>query len=148
MLIVQRCLLPILLLLPFDGDNPRSVIVLDNAAIHYVEAVTSLISASGALVRFLPPYPLDLNPIEEAFSKDQCTTTPRIIHSSRSMHSPRFPSNTVSTTCWLLLNSKYVGNVHVCMLLLYVVCCVCPSEHKKIIEVMHGRSVCAYMFVV
>ena len=85
---VQRCLLPILL--PFDGDNPRSVVVLDNAAIHHVEAVTSLISASGALVRFLPPYSPDLNPIEEAFSKVksylrdneiayQCTTTPRII---------------------------------------------------------------------
>ena len=27
--------------------------------------------------------------------------------------------------------SKYVGNVHVCMLLVYVVC-VCPSEQKKI----------------
>ena len=45
---VQRCLLPILL--PFDGDNPRSVVVLDNATIHHVEAVPCLISASGALV--------------------------------------------------------------------------------------------------
>ena len=35
---VQRCLLPILF--PFDGDNPRSVVVLDNAAIHHMEAVT------------------------------------------------------------------------------------------------------------
>lgn len=64
---IQRCLLPILL--PFDGDNPRSVVVLDNAAIHHIEAVTELISSTGALVRFLPPYSPDLNPIEEAFSK-------------------------------------------------------------------------------
>ena len=31
--------------------------------------VVDLISAAGALVRFLPPYSPDLNPIEEAFSK-------------------------------------------------------------------------------
>ena len=85
---IQCCLLPILL--PFDGDNPRSVIILDNAAIHHVELVTRLISATGALVRFLPPYFPDLNPLEEAFSKVksylrnnesayQCTTTPRIL---------------------------------------------------------------------
>ena len=86
---VQRCLLPILL--PFDGgDNPRSVVILDNASIHHVETVTRLISATGALVRFLPPYSPDLNPIEEAFSKVksylrdneqgyQSTHTPRIM---------------------------------------------------------------------
>ena len=85
---VQHCLLPILL--PFDGENPRSVVVLDNASIHHVDLVTRLISATGALVRFLPPYSPDLNPIEEAFSKVksylrnnessyQCTKTPRII---------------------------------------------------------------------
>ena len=85
---VQRCLLPILL--PFDGgDNPCSVVILDNASIHHVEAVTQLISATGALVRFLPPYSPDLNPIEEAFSQVksylrdnelsyQSTNTPRI----------------------------------------------------------------------
>ena len=62
----QLCLLPILL--PFDGgDNPCSVVILDNASIHHVEAVTQLISATGALVQFLPPYSPDLNPIEEAF---------------------------------------------------------------------------------
>lgn len=86
---IQRCLLPILQ--PFDGgDNPCSVVILDNASIHHVESVTRLISATGALVRFLPPYSPDLNPIEEAFSKVksylrdneqgyQSTSTPRII---------------------------------------------------------------------
>lgn len=84
---LQHCLLPILL--PFDGNNPRSVVVLDNASIHHVDLVTRLISATGALIRFLPPYSPDLNPIEEAFSKVkyylrnnessyQCTKTPRI----------------------------------------------------------------------
>ena len=45
------------------------MVVLDNASIHHVEAVCSLISAAGALVRFLPPYSPDLDPIEEVFSK-------------------------------------------------------------------------------
>ena len=64
---VQRSLLNIIQ--PFNGTNARSVVVLDNASIHHVEAVCSLISAAGALVRFLPPYSPDLDPIEEVFSK-------------------------------------------------------------------------------
>jgi len=64
---IERSLLPVLL--PFDGDNPRSVVIFDNATIHHVESVISLISAAGALVRFLPPYSPDLNPLGESFSK-------------------------------------------------------------------------------
>ena len=66
---IQRCLLNIIQ--PFDGNNHRSIIVVfDNASIrvHHLETVVDLISASGALVRFLPPYRPDLNPIEGAFS--------------------------------------------------------------------------------
>ena len=86
---IQRCLLPILH--PFDGgDNPCSVVVLDNASIHHVETATRLITAAGASVRFLPPYSPDLNPIEEAFSQVksflrdneqsyQATSTPRTL---------------------------------------------------------------------
>lgn len=64
---VERCLLP--QLLPFNGTNPRSVVVMDNAAIHHVQNVVELIESTGAMVEFLPPYSPDLNPIEEAFSK-------------------------------------------------------------------------------
>ena len=64
---VQRCLLDVIQ--PFDGNNPRSVVVLDNASIHHLETVIDLIEAAGALVRFLPPYSPDLNPIEELFSQ-------------------------------------------------------------------------------
>ena len=88
---VQRCLLPIML--PFDGDNPRSVLVMDNAAIHHVEAVVDMLTAAGILIRFLPPYSPDLNPIEEVFSKVkayikdnevvyQSTKNPRLLVSS------------------------------------------------------------------
>ena len=80
---VQRCLLSVML--PFDGDNPWSVLVMDNAAIHHVEAVIDLLTAAGILIRFLPPYSPDLNPIEEAFSKVkayQSTRNPRLLVSN------------------------------------------------------------------
>ena len=64
---VQRCLLPIIQ--PFDGVNPRSIVVLDNATIHHCKQVVNLISAAGSLVFYLPPYSPDLMPIEELFSK-------------------------------------------------------------------------------
>ncbi len=64
---IERCLLP--QMLPFDGYNPRSVLVMDNASIHHVDDVIGLVEEVGALVHFLPPYSPDMNPIEEAFSK-------------------------------------------------------------------------------
>ena len=63
---VHRSLIPILQ--PFDGNNRRSIVVMDTASIHHTQEVTDLITATGALLRFLPPYSLDLNPIELAFS--------------------------------------------------------------------------------
>ena len=88
---VCRSLIPILL--PFDGDNPRSIVVMDNASIHHIQEVTDLITATGALLRFLPPYSPDLNPIELAFSKVkaflkandtifQATRAPRVLVAS------------------------------------------------------------------
>ena len=58
-----------LYLLPHNGINPRSVILLDNATIHHTERAIKLIQSVGAIVHFLPPYSPDLNPIEELFSK-------------------------------------------------------------------------------
>lgn len=62
-----QCVLPIIL--PFDGNNPRSVIVMDNASIHHVERVYEIITGVGAKLVFLPPYSPDLMPLEEVFSK-------------------------------------------------------------------------------
>lgn len=64
---VQRSLLP--LLMPFNGTNPKSVVVMDNASIHHVKEVVDKIQSVGALVRFLPPYSPDLNPCEEVFAQ-------------------------------------------------------------------------------
>ena len=61
---IQTYLLPHLL--PFNDNNPHSVVVMDNCSIHSVEHVVASIHDVGALVHFLPPY---LQPIEQAFSK-------------------------------------------------------------------------------
>ena len=68
---VQSYLLPHLM--PFNGTNPHSVVVLDNAAIHHVDGIMSMVEQVGALVLFLPPYSPDFNPIEELFSKLKVT---------------------------------------------------------------------------
>ncbi len=58
---------------PFNGSNPHSVVILDNASIHHVEEAVKAIEDVGAIVHFLPPYSPDYNPIEETFSKVKST---------------------------------------------------------------------------
>ena len=67
---IERCLQP--QLLPYNGTNPRSVVILDNASIHHVQPAIDLIEETGALPVFLPPYSPDFMPIEERFSKVKC----------------------------------------------------------------------------
>ena len=64
---ICQCVLPILL--PFDGLNPRSVVIMDNASIHHLERVHDIVTGVGARLVFLPPYSPDLMPLEEVFSK-------------------------------------------------------------------------------
>jgi transposase len=49
--------------------QPGDVVVLDNLSSHKVAGVPEAIEATGAEIRYLPPYSPDLNPIELAFSK-------------------------------------------------------------------------------
>ena len=55
-------------MLPFDGVNPSSIVIMDNASIHHTQEVIQLFTQAGILILFLPPYSPDLNPIEEMFS--------------------------------------------------------------------------------
>lgn len=55
-------------MLPFDGENPKSIAVLDNCSIHHVRHVIQLFKDAGILVLFLPPYSPDFMPIEKTFS--------------------------------------------------------------------------------
>ena len=64
---VQSSLLPHLM--PFNGTNPNSIVILDNCSIHHLDDVVNLIHSVGAHVIFLPPYSPDLMPIEQCFNK-------------------------------------------------------------------------------
>ena len=65
---VRNCLLPVLK--PFNWTNFHSVVILDNASIHHVDAISDIIvDQVGARLLFLPSYSPDLNPLEEVFSK-------------------------------------------------------------------------------
>ncbi len=55
-------------LLPFNGVNSNSIVVMDNASIHHSQDAADLVGIVGALLIFLPPYSPDLNLIKEAFS--------------------------------------------------------------------------------
>ncbi len=63
---VENSLLPHLM--PFNGTNQHSVVILDNATIHHIQGISELIASAGVLHIYLPPYSPDLNPIEELFS--------------------------------------------------------------------------------
>ena len=54
-------------MLPYDGLNETSIVVMDNCAIHHVQQVRSLLDDAGILLVYLPPYSPDYNPIEVAF---------------------------------------------------------------------------------
>jgi len=54
---------------PFDGYNSQSIVIMNNASIHFVDGIVVMIQQVGAIVIFLPPYSPDFNPIEELFSK-------------------------------------------------------------------------------
>jgi transposase len=49
--------------------EPGDIVVMDNLGSHKSVAVSQMIRAVGARLRFLPPYSPDLNPIEQAFAK-------------------------------------------------------------------------------
>ena len=48
---------------------PGDIVVMDNLPAHKPGPVRMAIEATGAMLRYLPPYSPDLNPIEMAFSK-------------------------------------------------------------------------------
>ena len=65
---VRNVLLPHLR--PFNGINPHSIVIMDNASIHHIDDFIDLIERqAGAKVIFLPPYSPDLNPAEGVFSQ-------------------------------------------------------------------------------
>jgi transposase len=47
---------------------PDSIVILDNASIHYGQQFTDLVAAHGVRVEYLPPYSPGYNPIEQSFN--------------------------------------------------------------------------------
>ena len=64
---VKNLLLPHLMV--FNGYNPNSVIILDNCSVHHISGVVKSLNQVGTIVRYLPPYSPDYNPIDLLFSK-------------------------------------------------------------------------------
>lgn len=46
-----------------------TIVIMDNMRSHYVKAIEQLLHKNGILLRYLPPYSPDLNPIEMMWSK-------------------------------------------------------------------------------
>ena len=94
---VRRSLIPILP--PFDEDNPRSIVI------HHIQEVTDLITATGALLRFLLPYSPDLNPIELAFSKVKAflKANDTIFHSNPGGLCRIYTSLWIRVTCYTII---------------------------------------------
>jgi transposase len=51
---------------PYPQD--KSILILDNCAIHKTRALREIMEGLGHVLLFLPPYSPDFNPIEESFS--------------------------------------------------------------------------------
>ena len=49
--------------------RPGNIVVMDTLPAHKVAGIRQAIEAAGAALFYLPPYSLDFNPIEMAFSK-------------------------------------------------------------------------------
>ena len=58
---VERCLALSL--------RPGDIVIMDNISSHKVAGIAQAIEARGARLVYMPPYSLDLNPIEQAFAK-------------------------------------------------------------------------------
>jgi transposase len=48
--------------------GPNSIIIMDNARVHIGGRMQELCNAQGVLLKYLPPYSMDMNPIEKVFS--------------------------------------------------------------------------------
>lgn len=62
---------------PYPQD--KSILILDNCAIHKTRALREIVEGSGQVLLFLPSYSPDFNPIEESFS---CGTSPNVLYAN------------------------------------------------------------------
>ena len=65
---VEDMLWPVLQPYVLGAPYPNSVVILDNASVHWDPRVPEAIATTGALLRFMPPYSPDMSPIEASFN--------------------------------------------------------------------------------
>jgi transposase len=65
--------------------KPGDIVIMDNLSSHKVEGVRQAIEATGAQLRYLPPYSPDLNPIEKLFAKLKALLRKAAIRSMESL---------------------------------------------------------------
>ena len=51
---VSSSLIP--MMMPFNGHNSRSVLIMDNCSVHHVNEVKCLLQQAGIITLYLPPY--------------------------------------------------------------------------------------------
>ncbi|MEM8948786.1 MAG: transposase [Pseudomonadota bacterium] len=54
---------------PMPTLGPGDTVVMDNLPAHKVTSVRDILDKAGAQLCYMPPYSLDLNPIENTFTK-------------------------------------------------------------------------------
>ena len=59
-----------LLLMPFNGVNPNSVIILDNCDIKHVNEVQQVFTDCGVIAHYLPPYSPDVKYMLKRLEKE------------------------------------------------------------------------------
>ena len=57
-------------MMPFNGTNPQSIVIMDNCSVHHVEEVTELLRQAGVIVLFFPPYSPDIQKKHLVILKD------------------------------------------------------------------------------
>ncbi len=62
----RRSLIPNML--PFNGSNPCSIVIMDNLSVHHTQDITDLFRQMGILLLFLPPYSPD-----DSITSEHCT---------------------------------------------------------------------------
>ncbi len=90
--------------------QPGDWVILDNLATHKVSGVCEAIEATGARLRYLPPYSPDFNPIENLWSKVKQILrrlAPRTDHQLLKASAAAFAAITTSDCKGFFFNAKY-----------------------------------------
>jgi len=120
--------------MPFDGANPYSIVILDNASVHHVlDGITDMIQEVGALVMYLLPYSPDYNLIEELFFKLKSIKSYERELQSQAM---TMEDIVLSSFCHITAEDccNWIANSGICIKDLYHIAWVTFQSHSLVIS--------------